>query len=63
MELEIKHLTPYLPYGVKVSNNTHPDDVNFVIGLRVKLILLNKIANMLMVILKIAKYYFAHYQT
>ena len=34
MELEIKHLTPYLPYGVKVSNNTHPDDVNFVIGLR-----------------------------
>jgi len=34
MKLEIKHLAPYLPYGVKVINNTHPDDVNLVTGLR-----------------------------
>ena len=34
MKLEIKHLAAYLPYGLKVSNNTHPDDVNLVTGLR-----------------------------
>lgn len=33
MKLEIKHLAPYLPYGLKVSNNTYPDDVNLVTGL------------------------------
>jgi hypothetical protein len=34
MKLELKHLAPYLPYGLKVSNNTYPDDVNLVTGLR-----------------------------
>jgi len=33
-KLELKHLSAYLPYRLKVSNNSFPDDINIITGLR-----------------------------